>query len=61
MIVRSTAVTVNANLEPDGYHRVLYNFRAQEEGDVTVAEGEVVLVKELKVKKMLIILLISRI
>jgi len=51
LMVRSTAVTVNANLDVDGYHRVLYNFRAQEEGDVTVAEGEVVVIKELKVSK----------
>ena len=34
--------------EPDTYHRVLYNFSAQMEGDMTVAEAEVVLVVEKK-------------
>ena len=34
--------------EPDTYHRVLYNFSAQMEGDMTAAEGEVVLVVEKK-------------
>ena len=45
---RSTAVTVHENMEPDTFHRVLYNFSAQMEGDMTVAEGEVVLVVERK-------------
>ncbi len=44
--VKSTAVTVHDNLEPDTYHRVLYNFSEQVEGDVSVAEGEVVLIRE---------------
>ena len=38
----------NTVQEPDTYHRVLYNFSAQMEGDMTVAEGEVVLVVEKK-------------
>ena len=43
---RSTAVTVHENLLPETYHRVLYNFSAQMNGDITVAEGEVVLIVE---------------
>lgn len=43
---RSTAVTVHENLLPDTYHKVLYNFHAQMDGDITVAEGEVVRIQE---------------
>lgn len=46
---RSTAVTVHENLQPDTYHRVLYNFSSQMEGDITVAEEEVVLIVERKI------------
>ncbi len=46
--VKSTAVTVHDNLVPDTYHKVLYNFRAQMDGDVTVADGEVVLIRAKK-------------
>ena len=45
-VFRSTAVTVHENLVPDTYHKVLYNFHAQMDGDITVAEGEVVLIVE---------------
>eukprot|EP00094_Tigriopus_californicus_P005635 TCALIF_05432-PA protein Name:"Similar to DNMBP Dynamin-binding protein (Homo sapiens)" AED:0.05 eAED:0.05 QI:0/0.53/0.43/1/0.8/0.87/16/1294/2068 len=45
-VFKSTAVTVHENLDPDSYHRVLYNFHAQIDGDITVAEGEVVRIKE---------------
>ena len=43
---KSTAVTVHDNLLPDTYHKVLYNFHAQMDGDITVAEGEVIRIKE---------------
>lgn len=45
-VFKSTGVTVHENLDPDSYHRVLYNFHAQIDGDITVAEGEVVRIKE---------------
>ena len=41
-----TAVTVHQNLLPDTYHKVLYTFQGQMEGDLSVVEGEVVRVVE---------------
>ena len=46
--VRATAVTVHGNLTPDSYHKVLYTFQGQIDGDLTIVEGEVVRVKEQK-------------
>lgn len=39
-------VVHKSTFNPDTYHKVLYNFHAQMDGDITVAEGEVVRVTE---------------
>ena len=41
-----TAVTVHQNLLPDTFHKVLYTFQGQMEGDLSVTEGEVIRVVE---------------
>ena len=45
-VQHETAVTVHENLLPDTFHKVLYTFHGQMEGDLSVAEGEVVRVCE---------------
>ena len=45
-VQHETAVTVHQNLEPDTYHKVLYTFQGQMEGDLSVVEGEVVRICE---------------
>lgn len=45
-VQHETAVTVHQNLENDTYHKVLYTFKGQMEGDLSVVEGEVVRICE---------------
>ena len=45
-VQHETAVTVHENLLPDTFHKVLYTFHGRMEGDLSVAEGEVVRVCE---------------
>eukprot|EP00095_Tigriopus_kingsejongensis_P009498 maker-scaffold1595_size34508-snap-gene-0.8 protein:Tk09498 transcript:maker-scaffold1595_size34508-snap-gene-0.8-mRNA-1 annotation:"dynamin-binding protein" len=54
-LFKSTAVTVHENLKADSFHRVLYNFHAQMDGDITVAEDEVVRIKEKQSKDWVVV------
>ncbi len=45
---KSTAVTVHENLLADTFHKVLYTFQGQMEGDLSVSEGEVVRICEMQ-------------
>ncbi len=45
-VQHETAVTVHQNLLPESYHKVLYTFQGQMEGDLSVFEGEVVKIVE---------------
>ena len=44
--IKQSAVTVHENLTVDTFHKVLYTFQAQIEGDLSVVEGEVIRIKE---------------